>query len=62
MVGIQVPFMVAGSIVGIVGSGLLTQIALGTPTVQWAAYLVITGIGIGLGINLPFTALQAVLR
>lgn len=62
MVGQQVPFMVVGSVVGIVGSGLLTQIALGTPTVQWATYLVLTGIGIGIGVNLPFTAVQVVLR
>lgn len=61
-VGHYVPFMVVGSVVGIVGSGLLTQIALGTPTVQWATYLVLTGIGIGIGVNLPFTAVQVVLR
>lgn len=54
--------MVVGSVVGIVGSGLLTRIALGTPTVQWATYLVLTGIGIGIGVNLPFTAVQVVLR
>lgn len=54
--------MVLGSIVAIVGTGLLTRIALDTPTVQWATYMVISGVGLGLGINLPYTALQVVLR
>lgn len=54
--------MVLGPIVAAVGTGLLIRITLGTPTVQWATYMVISGIGLGLGINLPFTALQVVLR
>lgn len=54
--------MVLGSIVAAVGMGLLTRIALDTPTVQWATYMVISGVGLGLGINLPYTALQVVLR
>lgn len=54
--------MILGSIVASVGTGLLIRITLGTPTVQWATYMVISGIGLGLGINLPYTALQVVLR
>lgn len=54
--------MVLGSIVATVGTGLLTRITLGTPTVQWATYMVVSGVGLGLGINLPYTALQVVLR
>ena len=54
--------MVLGAVVGAVGTGLLTTIDLDTSTVEWASYLVITGIGIGFGINIPYTAVQVVLR
>ncbi len=54
--------MVLGSILAVIGSGLLTRIALEIPTAQWAAYIVVTGVGIGLGVNLPYTALQLALR
>lgn len=54
--------MVIGAIVASVGCGLLSRISLTSSTVEWAAYMVISGFGIGLGTNLPYTALQAVLR
>ena len=53
--------MVLGEIVCIVGTGLLTRIELGTSTAIWATYLVIAGWGLGMGLQLPFTALQVVL-
>lgn len=53
--------MIAGSIICTIGAGLLTTINLSTPTVQWAAYLVITGLGLGMAGQLPYTAVQAVL-
>ncbi|KAK8855715.1 major facilitator superfamily domain-containing protein [Apiospora arundinis] len=59
--GYYVPYMISGSIVCSVGAGLLTTVNLSTPTVQWAAYLVITGIGLGMAGQLPYTAVQAVL-
>lgn len=54
--------MVTGVIIAIVGSTLLSRIGLETSTVQWAAFSVITGIGIGIGIQLPYTAMQVALR
>ncbi|KAK7972352.1 MFS general substrate transporter [Apiospora saccharicola] len=57
----QVPYMIGGSIVCTVGAGLLTTVNLSTPMVQWAAYLVITGLGLGMAGQLPYTAVQAVL-
>jgi hypothetical protein len=54
--------MIIGVIVAAIGTGLLTQIGVGTPTVQWAAFLVLAGLGTGAGIQLPYTALQVVLR
>lgn len=61
-IGHYVPFMIGGACIAALGTGLLTKITLGTPTVQWAAYLVVSGLGIGLGLNLPYTALHVVLR
>ena len=60
--GHYVPLMVLGSIVGAIGTGFLTSIGLTTTTPQWAAFMVITGIGIGLGTNVPYTSIQAVLH
>ncbi|KAK7917810.1 hypothetical protein PG985_011418 [Apiospora marii] len=59
--GYYVPYMIGGSIICSVGAGLLTTVNLSTPTVQWAAYLVITGLGLGMAGQLPYTAVQAVL-
>lgn len=54
--------MVTGVMIAIVGTTLLSRIGLETSTVQWAAFSVITGVGIGLGIQLPYTAIQVALR
>ncbi|KAI9796324.1 MAG: hypothetical protein M1835_004315 [Candelina submexicana] len=54
--------MILGSTVGAVGIGLLTTLNINTPTVKWASYLVLSGIGIGTGINIPFTAVQVALE
>ena len=54
--------MILCGVVTSVGSGCLTLIDTSTPTVQWAAYLVISGLGIGIGVQLPYTALQVVLE
>lgn len=59
---LQVPFMVLCAIVTSIGSGASILISVDTPTVQWAAYLVISGFGIGLGVQLPYTALQVILE
>lgn len=58
---LKVPYMIAGDIIACVGAGLLTTIGASTPTAQWAAYLVITGLGVGMAYQLPYTAVQAVL-
>ncbi|KAH8654969.1 major facilitator superfamily domain-containing protein [Tricladium varicosporioides] len=59
--GYYVPYMVVGAIIGALGTGLLTRINVDTKTVEWAAYLVVSGLGIGIGMQIPFTALQVVL-
>ncbi|KAI0841158.1 hypothetical protein F5Y06DRAFT_260814 [Hypoxylon sp. FL0890] len=54
--------MISGGIVCYIGAGLLTTIDLSTPTTHWATYLAITGIGLGVSRQLPYTAIQAVLE
>jgi hypothetical protein len=54
--------MIGGTAISLVGYGLLTTLSVDTPTRIWAAYLAINGFGMGCGMNVPYTALQAVLR
>lgn len=54
--------MITGGIICSIGAGLLTTVNLSTPTVNWATYLVLTGIGLGMAGQLPYTAIQAVLE
>jgi hypothetical protein len=54
--------MILGQSLAVVGLGLLTRISPGTKTIEWASYLVVSGLGIGTAVQLPYTALQVVLR
>jgi hypothetical protein len=54
--------MIGGTAISLVGYGLLTTLSVDTPTRIWAAYFAINGFGMGCGMNVPYTALQAVLR
>lgn len=58
----QVPFMALGQVVAIIGTVLLIRISITTRYVLIAVYLVISGIGFGMGLQMPFTGVQAVLR
>lgn len=60
--GYYVPYMIGGTALSVVGSGLLTTLGVDTSTALWASFSVICGVGIGLGINVPYTAVQVVLR
>lgn len=54
--------MIVGTAINILGAGLLTTIGPHTSTVKWASYMVINGVGIGMAMQLPYTALKAVLE
>lgn len=54
--------MILGSIICIVGSGFTAQLDIDTPTVAWASFLSVAGLGIGMGMQQPYTAVQVVLR
>ncbi|KAH8159043.1 hypothetical protein CIB48_g9207 [Xylaria polymorpha] len=60
--GFYYPYLVSGVSIATVGAGLLTTVGHLTPTVKWAAFMVITGIGTGMAQQLPYTAVQAVLE
>ncbi|ETS73853.1 hypothetical protein PFICI_14799 [Pestalotiopsis fici W106-1] len=61
MLGYYLPFIIVGTCIGIVGSGLFLYLDLGTSTALWAVFLVVCGVGVGLAINLPYTIVQAIL-
>ena len=54
--------MIGGISINIIGACLLTSINADTTTVKWASYMVVNGTGIGMAMQLPYTALQAVLE
>lgn len=54
--------MVAGVVIAAVGAGFVTTIDIHTATANWAAYLVITGVGIGMSMQIPYAAVQVVLE
>ncbi len=58
----QVPYMIVGQIICAIGAGLLTRLGLNTPAVKWVSYLVVTGFGMGMSMQLPYTAVQVALR
>ncbi|KND94612.1 putative HC-toxin efflux carrier TOXA [Tolypocladium ophioglossoides CBS 100239] len=59
--GSYVPYMVVGELIGIGGQAMLTQIHSGSTTLYWAAGLVVTGLGTGMAMQLPYTAVAIVL-
>ncbi|KAH8759347.1 major facilitator superfamily domain-containing protein [Diaporthe sp. PMI_573] len=59
--GYYLPFIIFGTAVGMIGSGLFLMFSLSTPTALWAVFLVVCGVGTGISINIPYTIVQAVL-
>ena len=56
----QIPFILTGQAICAIGTGLLTTLGLNTSTALWAVFLVLVGFGLGMGINAPHIAIQAV--
>ncbi|KAI0968465.1 MFS general substrate transporter [Xylaria arbuscula] len=59
--GYYVPYMVAGELICVAGQALLTQIHPNSTTPYWAASLVVSGLGSGMAMQLPYTAIALVL-
>jgi Na+/melibiose symporter-like transporter len=60
--GHYMPVILVGQVICAVGTGLLTRVNMSTSTVEWAVAMVLTGIGLGMGINAPHIAIQAVME
>jgi hypothetical protein len=54
-----VPFMVAGSIMSTIGAGLLYTLNTHSSSAHWIGYQALTGLGIGLALQVPIIAAQA---
>lgn len=59
--GHYVPYMLLGELICIGGQVMLTQLHPTSNTVYWAASLVVTGLGSGMAMQLPYTAIPLVL-
>ena len=60
--GHYMPVILFAQVLCGIGSGLLTTLRTSTSTVKWAVYMVLTGLGLGLGVNVPHIAVQAVMK
>ncbi|KAF1964404.1 MFS multidrug transporter-like protein [Bimuria novae-zelandiae CBS 107.79] len=60
--GHYMPVILVGQVICTIGTGLLTRIDITTPTAHWVTFLALTGIGLGMGINAPHIAIQAVME
>jgi hypothetical protein len=54
--------MVVGITIASIAAGFLIRLDAYTPTVEWAALVVVNRLGMGMAQQLPYTALQAVLE
>ena len=54
-----VPFMLVGGVLTTVGSGLLYTLNIHSSSGHWIGYQIITGLGIGLALQVPIIAAQA---
>ena len=59
--GYYVPFMWIGGIVLTVGSGTVFMLDVTSSAGRWIGYQILAGFGSGLGMQVPFLALQAIL-
>jgi len=55
------PFMLAGGILQAIGAGVLSTLTPTSNTGLWAPFLMLAGIGIGLGTQQPLVAVQSIL-
>lgn len=59
--GRPMPFMLVAAAVSTVGVGLLYTLTIGSSSAKWIGYQVLTGLGLGLGFQVPVSAVQATL-
>ncbi|KAG8170300.1 hypothetical protein KVR01_001045 [Diaporthe batatas] len=59
--GYCIPAVLLSGVMVAIGGGLLSLLTVSTPTAKWIGYQVLLGFGRGVGIQMPFIAVQAVL-
>lgn len=59
--GRPLPFMVVAGVLSSIGVGLLFTLTIGSSSASWIGYQVLTGLGLGLGFQVPISAVQATL-
>lgn len=59
---VQMPYILIGKFICICGVALLTRLVPMSSTPHWAASSVVTGLGLGMVMQLPYTAVQIVLK
>ena len=59
--GWYTPFMWFGAAIFTIGSGMLYMLQVGSGAGRWIGYQILTGIGAGAGVQIPFIAVQVVL-
>lgn len=60
--GVYVPFTWVGAAIFTIGSGLICTLKVDTSTGAWIGYQILTGIGVGMSVQVPFIAVQVVLN
>ncbi|THC93732.1 hypothetical protein EYZ11_006772 [Aspergillus tanneri] len=58
-IGWYQPFLIVGSMLAIIGGGLIYTFNIGTPTGKWIGYQIIAGFGLGLAIQTPVIVAQS---
>ncbi|RVD82330.1 uncharacterized protein DFL_006758 [Arthrobotrys flagrans] len=61
VLGYYTPFMWASAVIFTIGAGLLHTLEVDAPSSKWIGYQVLAGFGAGMGIQIPFVAVQVVL-
>ena len=59
---IKMPVILVGQVICSIGVGLLTMIRHRISTALWGTSMALTGLGLGMGINAPHIAIQAVME
>ncbi|KAG9239433.1 major facilitator superfamily domain-containing protein [Amylocarpus encephaloides] len=60
-IGVYKPFMIVGAAIFTVGAGMIYMLRVNSNAGQWIGYQLLSGIGAGAGIQIPFVAVQVVL-
>lgn len=60
--GIYVPFLVGGSVLATIGTGLIYTLNIGSSSSKWIGYQALAGIGLGFAFQVPMIANQAFVK